>query len=123
MLAEGRTTWIEVFDPRWSHCHNWAGCPTWQLSAYGLGLWHRFDLGRQHYAFSLRPGSLRWARGKVPGLDAAGRVEVAWERKGGGITYRLRPGERCWIHGLPGTDAPVMIEAGEEQAFTLPDLR
>ncbi len=123
MLAEGRTTWIEVFDPRWSHCHNWAGCPTWQLSAYGLGLWHRFDLGRQHYAFSLRPGSLRWARGKVPGLDAAGRVEVAWERSGGGITYRLRPGERCWIHGLPGTDAPVMIEAGEEQAFTLPDLR
>lgn len=123
MLSEGRTTWIEVFDPRWSHCHNWAGCPTWQLSAYGLGLWHRFDLGRQHYGFSLRPGSLGRVEGRVPAQDAAGPIEVAWERRDGGIVYRVRPAERCWIHGLPGSQAVVEIGAGEEGEFRLPDLR
>ncbi|HPU96429.1 MAG TPA: family 78 glycoside hydrolase catalytic domain [Candidatus Hydrogenedentes bacterium] len=123
MLAEGRTTWIEVFDPRWSHCHNWAGCPTWQLSAYGLGLWHRFDLGRQHYAFSLRPGSLRRVRGKVPAQDAAGPVEVAWERADRGIAYRLRPAEKIWVHAVPGADGPVELEPDREALFNLPDLR
>ena len=122
MLAEGRTTWIEVFDPRWSHCHNWAGCPTWQLSAYGLGLWHRFDLGRHHYAFSLRPGALAWARGRVPAQDAAGPVEVSWRRENGGITYRIRPAETIWIHALPGTDGPMQIDPGREVEFRLPDL-
>ena len=29
-LGEGRTTWVEVFDTRWTHCHQWAGAPTWQ---------------------------------------------------------------------------------------------
>ncbi len=38
MLSGGRTTWVEVFDTRWSHCHGWSGCPTWQLSAFALGL-------------------------------------------------------------------------------------
>ncbi|MFA5814531.1 MAG: hypothetical protein WC865_02810 [Bacteroidales bacterium] len=31
-LEDDRTTWIEVFDTRWSNCHQWAGSPTWQLS-------------------------------------------------------------------------------------------
>jgi hypothetical protein len=38
MLEKGATTWWEVFDDRWSHCHYWSGAPTWQLSRYGLGL-------------------------------------------------------------------------------------
>ena len=37
-LEDDRTTWLEVFDTRWSGCHQWAGSPTWQLSAYALGL-------------------------------------------------------------------------------------
>jgi len=52
-LEEGRTTWIEVFDTRWSHCHQWSGCPTWQLSRYVLGLHPRFDLGPFHYLLKM----------------------------------------------------------------------
>ena len=27
-LGGGRTTWVEVFDTRWTHCHQWAECPS-----------------------------------------------------------------------------------------------
>jgi hypothetical protein len=57
LLANGRTTWLEVFDTRWSHCHQWSGCPIWQLSRYLLGLHPRFDLGAAHYDFLCQPGS------------------------------------------------------------------
>jgi len=66
MLANGRTTWLEVFDTRWSHCHQWSGCPTWQLSRYLLGLHPRFDLGAAHYDFLCQPGSLARASGRLP---------------------------------------------------------
>jgi hypothetical protein len=45
MLEKGATTWWEVFDDRWSHCHYWSGAPTWQLSRYGLGLHPQLDSG------------------------------------------------------------------------------
>ena len=65
-LGDDRTTWLEVFDTRWSHCHQWSGCPTWQLSRYVLGLQPRYDLGVRHYALSLVPSDLASVEGKLP---------------------------------------------------------
>ena len=62
----GRTTWVEVFDTRWSHCHQWSGAPTWQLSRYVLGLDPRFDRAINSFDLILHPGSLQQANGRIP---------------------------------------------------------
>ncbi len=90
LLEDGRTTWLEVFDPRWSHCHQWAGCPTWQLSRYVLGLHARHDLGTDHYSFDFRPGSLDWAEGSLPLVAGRGLIRIRWRRDQEGIRYRIR---------------------------------
>jgi hypothetical protein len=87
MLSEGRTTMLEVFDPRWSHCHQWSACPTWQLSRYALGLHPRFDEAADQFDLLLRPGSLKRARGGVPIRD--GVIEIDWERAGDAVKYRI----------------------------------
>ncbi len=106
-LQEGRTTWIEVFDPRWSHCHQWAGCPTWQLSRYGLGLHPRFDLGDRHFVFRLIPGRLTRASGRVPVLNSEHFVDIEWEHGADGIRYRLKTPVPIWLHGVPGTSSDM----------------
>jgi hypothetical protein len=88
MLADGRTTWLEVFDTRWSHCHQWSGCPTWQLSRYLLGLHPRFDLGVAHFDFRLEPGSLPHASGRLP-HPQGGWIEVCWHRHEAELRYRI----------------------------------
>ncbi len=95
-LEGGRTTWLEVFDTRWSHCHQWAGCPTWQLSRYLLGLHARFDLGHNHFSWNFQPGSIRSARGALPLAD--GVIAVEWERSPAGVHYRLQTPQPIWIH-------------------------
>jgi alpha-L-rhamnosidase len=88
MLDNGWTTCIEVFDPRWSHCHQWSACPTGQLSRYVLGLHPRCDLGPRRVVLDLRPGSLMMASGRVPLLGGA-PIEIAWQRTGTDIDYRI----------------------------------
>jgi hypothetical protein len=97
-LEGERTTWLEVFDPRWSHCHQWAGCPTWQLSRYVLGLHSRFDVERNRFELRLQPGSLTHASGKLPLPDGKGVVAIDWRRSDKGITYRI------------ATDAPISVD-------------
>lgn len=89
-LGDGRTTWLEVFDTRWSHCHQWAGCPTWQLSRYLLGLTPRFDRGALHYDLSLATGSLPAAQGTcpIPGRDEV--IKISWMKSGDSIHYTLQ---------------------------------
>ena len=101
LLADGRTTLPEVFDTRWSHCHQWSGAPTWQLSRYVLGLFPRFDLGADHFVLNLIPGSLPQAAGTIP-LPGGGVIEVSWSREGSEISYRLTVPRTVWIH-LPAT--------------------
>lgn len=96
-LGDGRTTWLEVFDTRWSHCHQWAGCPTWQLSRYVLGLVPCFDLGRNHYVLRVVAGSLAKAAGDLPMPDG-GRIHVDWQRQADGIRYSLSCDKPVWIH-------------------------
>lgn len=121
MLQGGRTTWVEVFDTRWSHSHQWAGCPTWQLSAYGLGLHPRRDLGADMFELCLRPGSLPAARGRVP-HPSGGWVRVEWKRAGNSIRYVIEcdtplrlvrsGGELCEINGSWGLE---LSATGEEK--------
>lgn len=117
-LQNDRTTWIEVFDTRWSHCHQWAGCPTWQLSRYVLGLHPRFDLGQNNYAFKLIPGSLGKAAGKVPLPDGKGQIEVSWRRQGNTITYSLKSPEPIRLHHVKPNQPP--IEVRDTYEVTIP---
>lgn len=106
-LGGDRTTWLEVFDTRWSHCHAWSGCPTWQLTRYLLGLNRRFDLGAEQYAFTLRPGSLERAQGSLPMMEG-GEIRVAWTREGGEIRYRLDTPRPITVRF--DTGAPVQVK-------------
>jgi hypothetical protein len=87
MLKTGATTCLEVFDPRWSHCHQWSACPTWQLSRYVLGLRSRFDRADCEFDLHIEPGSLERASGKIPFAGAV--IEIQWRRTDGKIQYEL----------------------------------
>ncbi len=88
MLDQGITTCTEVFDTRWSHCHQWAGCPTWQLSRYGLGLHPAFDKAENSFYLKLEPGYLKAASGKVP-LPDGQVIEISWKVSGKQIDYSI----------------------------------
>jgi len=114
-LEEGLTTWPEVFDKNWSHCHQWSGCPTWILSRYVLGLHPRFDLGETHYLLNLETGGLDSAEGVVPISHSENHVSVFWNRTDEGIRYRVEPTTPIWLH-LPGEEQPVQV-VSEYQAL------
>lgn len=113
-LGGGRTTWLEVFDPRWSHCHQWAGCPTWQLSRWLLGLAPRHDLGEGHYALALATGSLLCAEGELPVPGRDGVIKVAWEKNARELRYRLETPGPLTLRLAPklggGTERIVPVE-------------
>lgn len=88
-LDAGLTTWPEVFDLRWSHCHAWASCPTWQLSRYVLGLHAVFNPAGPALALRVEPGDLQWARGTLP-LGREGKIDVSWQREATTIKWSMR---------------------------------
>jgi hypothetical protein len=118
-LGEGLTTQPEVFDLGWSHCHVWASSPTAQLSKYVLGLSPRFDLGGDHYALRLLPGSLRGASGKVPRPGRDDALDVSWKRSAedGAIAYTVRSPVDLSIH-LNDVGEPVRVPAGAETVLS-----
>jgi hypothetical protein len=121
-LEDDRTTWLEVFDTRWSHCHQWAGCPTWQLSRYLLGLQPRCDLGAMNFALSLATGSLKTASGTrpIPGHDGA--IEVAWTKDASGLHYTLKTPVPLVLHlddRLAGGKSRI-VKVAREFAATWP---
>jgi hypothetical protein len=85
MLDQGWTTWPEMFDPRWSHCHYWSSIPTWMLTRCGLGLTPAFDRGAGHYDWTFQPGTLKHAKGRIPlpSLDGSnpGQIDISWEEQ------------------------------------------
>ncbi len=107
-LNEGLTTWPEVFETSWSHCHQWSGCPTWILSRYVLGLHPRFDLGDNHYLLNMETGGLDAAEGVVPIPYSDDSVAVTWRKTNEGIRYRVETTTPIWLH-LPGGDTPVQV--------------
>ncbi len=106
MLEDDRTTWIEVFDTRWSHCHHWSGCPTWQLTRYMLGLKNRFDIKECTFDFQLNPGSLNEAEGKIPITGTGKVVRINWKKENGIITYRAK------------TEIPITINIPKDKRYS-----
>ncbi|MDQ8193695.1 family 78 glycoside hydrolase catalytic domain [Coraliomargarita sp. SDUM461004] len=84
MLDQGVTTWFEVFDTRWSHCHQWSGCPTWIMSRYILGLQPRFDLGERVYHFRPMAGGMSYAKGTYPTSSGA-LIDLSWKLQDDGV--------------------------------------
>ncbi|HLO97473.1 MAG TPA: family 78 glycoside hydrolase catalytic domain [Fimbriimonas sp.] len=80
-INKGLTTWPEVFDLRWSHCHEWSGAPTWQLTKYVLGIRPRFDLGPNNFEFEPLPSKLKRASGTYP-LPNGGELKLSWKQEG-----------------------------------------
>jgi hypothetical protein len=97
-LESGRTTWVEVFDTRWTHCHQWAGCPTWQLTRYVLGLHTRYDLGCNHFNLKLISGSLTRAGGKLPLPNGNGNIDISWRKECDRVVYSIATPEPIWLH-------------------------
>ncbi|MCL5020621.1 MAG: hypothetical protein M1339_02940, partial [Bacteroidetes bacterium] len=97
-LDQGLTTWPEVFDLRWSHCHQWSGCPTWQMSRYLLGLRPRFDLGDRNYELELYPGSLREVKGTIPFPGHKSVIKVTWRIKEDGLHFHLETPVPIYLH-------------------------
>lgn len=88
MLEQGTTTCLEVFDIRWSHCHGWAGSPTWQLSRYFLGLHSDYSESEKAYTLNLKTGNLKKAEGSIP-LPEGGLISVKWEKEGDKVNYSI----------------------------------
>lgn len=105
-LQGGDTTWMEVFDPRWSHCHEWSGCPTWQLSHYILGIRPRFDMSPNYFEFQPVDCGLQRASGTVP-FGNGGMLRVGWLKIGGATRVRL------------GSNRPVRVRIGNKAVITL----
>ena len=108
-LAAQDNTWLEVFDGRWSHCHQWSGCPTWQLSRYCLGLMPREDLAPRAFEYCKLPAR---------GVEGTGKLPVA-----GGGTVEVRFGED-FAEYTPDVDitvykngVPCTVKAGESKMF------
>lgn len=121
-LGDDRTTWLEVFDTRWSHCHQWSGCPTWQLSPFVLGLQPRYDLGLRHYALSLVPCRLSRAEGTLPLPDGQGVISVTWTRQADGVHLQLQTPQPIFLHvdgKLTGV-GPDMVRVEEESTLVIP---
>lgn len=117
-LEDDRTTWLEVFDTRWSHCHQWAGCPTWQLSRYVLGLHNRFDLGPDRYVLKVHAGSLTFAKGSLPVPNSEGMIHIDWKHTPAGIEYSLKTDKPIWLY--PGSTEAMPIRVEHKYQTVLP---
>ena len=105
-LGDDRTTWVEVFDTRWTHCHQWSGCPTWQLTRYVLGLKNRFDISERTYDFSLETCALNKAEGTIPITGTDKVIKVSWKKENKVITWQLK------------TDVPVTLRIPKDPRYS-----
>jgi hypothetical protein len=113
LLKQGLTTWPEVFDTHWSHCHQWSGSPTWMLSQQVLGLRPRNDRGENHFDFRIRHGGLAKASGEVA-LRNGQTARVSWNRDGNGvIDCEIDAPCSIWLK-FNAESAPVEIHGREK---------
>lgn len=123
-LGEGRTTLLEVFDTRWSHSHQWGGCPTWQLSRYLLGLAPRHDLGAMHFDLSLATGSHPQATGTRPLPNRDEAITISWKKDSTHLHYTLETPVPLTLHLTPALGGgTVQVDRTYTAAFLLAQTR
>ena len=88
MLKKGCTTWYEVFDERWTHCHQWAGCPTGLLSRFSLGVSPRYDIENCYYVIDPYFTGFDKIEGEYP-VHCGGKLRVEWKKENGGAVYEI----------------------------------
>lgn len=88
MLDSGATTWWEVFDDRWSHCHYWSGSPTWQMTKYALGLRSNLTKSGTEFSVAVNTLGLPSAAGRVH-LPGVGWADVRWTRSEADLTWEV----------------------------------
>ena len=94
LIERGETGYVlDVYRRAWG----WALGDGRTLTRCLLGLNRRFDLGEEHYAFTLRPGSLAGAQGLLPILSGKA-IRVDWTRQGGGVRYRPQTPRPITLH-------------------------
>lgn len=116
MLEDDRTTWVEVFDTRWSHCHQWAGAPTWILSRHVLGLFTRYDREIGSFDLKLETFGLSKANGRLP-IPHGGWVEISWEKRDNCIQYSITPEKDISL--TLQNEEPLSLSALEERTIVL----
>lgn len=123
-LRDGRTTLLEVFDTRWSHSHQWGGCPTWQLSRHLLGLQSRFDRGDHHYDVALHTGSHPAAEGTLPLPGRTDYLSIAWKKDATALHYALHTPVPLTLHLSPALGGGTVSVTGTYTAtFPLTSVR
>lgn len=108
-LSGQDNTWLEVFDGRWSHCHQWSGCPTWQLSRYCLGLEPREDIAPRTFDYCKLPASGVEGTGKIP-VCGGGIISVTFND-----THAEYISDVDFVIRKEGVDLPV--KAGQRVAL------
>jgi alpha-L-rhamnosidase len=125
MLEKGATTWWEVFDNRWSHCHYWSGAPTWQLSRFGLGLHPQLNLEGSSVGLRVNDFGLPTMKGRIH-IPIAEWVDVQWSHLNADeIEYKLEcskeftiivNGEKTLL--TPGVHRFTLVRILETDIFT-----
>lgn len=87
MLEFGATTCWEMWDRHTSHCHGWSAAPAMILPAYVLGV-KPLTPGFKQFEVRPRPGSLTWAKGRVP--TPQGIIEVEWRLEERAAVLKLK---------------------------------
>lgn len=87
MKEQGVTTLLEVFDPRWSHCHAWAGSPTWQLSLHVLGIMPDRTGNALAFNWNPKPGNLEFAKGELPLNGGKTNLLIQWVKMDGEASW------------------------------------
>jgi len=82
VLSQGLRTTPEHWDLQASQCHAWTASPAYILSRYILGV--NFDVrdGLNSVSIDIKPGSLKWARGKFP--HPLGVINIEWRKDDNG---------------------------------------
>jgi hypothetical protein len=113
-IDAGATTFWEMYHDgaarlTRSHCHGWSAAPTFFLTQHVLGV-QPAEPGYATVRIAPKPGSLAWARGRVP--TPRGVVQCAWKNEGGAFELSVDPPAATPIRIEMPADGEVRIIQG-----------
>ncbi|HTV54530.1 MAG TPA: alpha-L-rhamnosidase N-terminal domain-containing protein, partial [Terriglobia bacterium] len=112
MAAAGNDTFWENFvQASGTSCHAWSAAPTYFLTTLILGV-RPFQPGYAEYSLAPHPAGLEWAKGSVPTVHGAIRVDWKWEQ-GGGNDVSGHSNQRFVMHVSNPPDERAIIALPE----------